>query len=202
MRHLARSLAALAIGTASVVAFGLPASAALDPACEEQDTGYGASSVCVVRVAQADPICPSDALQLQYAVTAEGTAVSTVDLRWINPGGSDVVQTGLPFTGTVNWPTSIPQRATAVEFVVGTDVVANVDPTAALTRCASSRVLSVSDKSAAADSRVLASAPADSRVLALTGSEVAPYVAAAGGLLFAGTALVLVRAARGRRAVQ
>ena len=194
MRHLARSLAALAIGTASVVAFGLPASAALDPACEEQDTGYGASNVCVVRVAQADPICPADSLQLQYAVTAEGTAVSTVDLRWINPGGSDVVQTGLPFTGTVNWPTSIPQRATAVEFVVGTDVVVNVDPTAALTRCASSKVLSVSDTSAGA--------AADSRVLALTGSEVAPYVAAAGGLLFAGTALVLVRAARARRAVQ
>ncbi|MBC7550287.1 MAG: hypothetical protein H7269_05200 [Cellulomonas sp.] len=147
-----------------------------------------------MRVAQADPICPADSLQLQYAVTAEGTALSTVDLRWINPGGSDVVQTGLPFTGTVNWPTSIPQRATAVEFVVGTDVVVNVDPTAALTRCASSKVLSVSDTSVRAAS--------DSRVLALTGSEVAPYVAAAGGLLFAGTALVLVRAARSRRAVQ
>lgn len=194
MRHLARSLAALAIGTASVVAFGLPASAALDPACGEQATGYGASNVCVVRVAQADPICPANSLQLQYAVTAEGTALSTVDLRWINPGGSDVIQTGLPFTGTVNWPTTIPQRATAVEFVVGTDVVVNVDPTAALTRCASSKVLSVSDTSVRA-------APA-SRVLALTGSEVAPYVAAAGGLMFAGTALVLVRAARSRRAVQ
>ena len=194
MQNLARSLVALAIGTASVVAFGLPASAALDPACEEQGTGYGASNVCVVRVAQADPICPGDSLQLQYAVTAEGTALSTVDLRWINPGGSDVVQTGLPFTGTVNWPTSIPRRATAVEFVVGTDVVVNVDPTAALTRCASSSVLSVSDKSAGTAS--------NSRVLALTGSEVAPYVAAAGGLLFAGSALVLVRAVRSRRALQ
>lgn len=194
MQNLARSLAALVIGTASAVAFGLPASAALDPGCEKQGAGYGASNVCVVRVAQADPICPADSLQLQYAVTAEGTALSTVDLRWINPGGSDVIQTGLPFTGTVNWPTSIPQRATAVEFVVGTDVVVNVDPTAALTRCASSKVLSVSDTSVRA-------APA-SRVLALTGSEVAPYVAAAGGLMFAGTALVLVRAARSRRAVQ
>lgn len=195
MRHLARSLAALAIGSASVVAFGLPASA--QDACEEQDTGYGASNVCVVRVAQADPICPANTLQLQYAVTAEGTPSTTVDLRWINPGGSDVVQTGLPFTGTVNWPTSIPQSATAVEFVVGTDVVVNVDPTAALARCTSSRVLAVSDNPAGP-----ASSASESRVLALTGSEVTPYVAVAGGLLVAGTALVLVRAARSRRAVQ
>ena len=190
MRHLARSLAALAIGAASVLAFGLPASAQ-DPACDQQDTGYGASSVCVVRVAKADPICPADALQLQYVVTAEGTPATTVDLRWINPGGSDVVQTGLPFTGTVNWPASIPKKATAVEFVVGTDVVVNVDPTAALATCASgSKVLAVSNPTSG------------SRVLALTGSDVAPYVAVAGGLLFAGTALILVRAARSRRAVQ
>jgi len=193
MQNLARSLAALAIGTASVVAFGLPASAQ-DPACKQQSEGYGASNVCVVKVAQADPICPSDSLQLKYAVTAEGTGATTVDLRWINASGADVVQTGLPFTGTVNWPTSIPQKATAVEFVVGNDVVVNVDPTAALATCAGSKVLSVSDTSAGT--------AADSRVLALTGSEVAPYVAAAGGLLFAGTALVLVRAARSRRAVQ
>ncbi|MGV8965584.1 MAG: hypothetical protein ACOH2F_04840 [Cellulomonas sp.] len=185
MRHLARSLAAVALGAASVVAFGLPASAQ-DPACEQQ-TGYGASNVCVVDVAKADPICPANTLQLQYVVTAEGTPATTVDLHWINPSGANVVQTGLPFTGTVDWPTSIPQKATEVQFVVGTDVVVNVDPTAALETCSSSKVLSVSDTTSG------------SQVLAFTGSEIMPYALAAGGLLFAGTALILVRSARSRR---
>ena len=182
MRDMTRFLAVLAIGAASVFASGLPASAA-DPTCTEESAGYGASEVCVVRVAQADPICPADTLQLQYVVTAEGTEATTVDLHWLNPGGTDVVQTGQPFTGTVNWPTSIPQKATEVQFVVGTDVVVNVDPTAALETCASPPT-------------------SESGVLALTGSEPLPYALAAGGLLFVGTALVLVRSARSRRAVQ
>ena len=192
MRHLARSLAALAIGTASIFAFGLPANAAQDPACSQQDNGYGASSVCVVNVIAADPICPAGALQLSYEVTASGTDATTVDLRWVNPGGTDVVQTGLPFTGTVNWPASIPKTTTDVQFVVGTEAVVNVDPSVALSKCltSGSKVLSVSNPKSSGSSGVLA----------LTGSDVLPYAAVGGGLLLAGTALLLVRSARTRRA--
>ncbi|RYV49920.1 hypothetical protein [Pengzhenrongella frigida] len=196
MRHLARSLAALTLGTASVFVAGLPASAQ-DEACTEQDTGYGASGVCVVEVLQADPICPAGVLQLTYQVTAEGTEATTVDLRWINPGGTDVVQTGQPFSGTVDWPASIPTRATDVEFRVGTELAVNVDPKVALAKClpSGSKVLSVSDTTSSAST-------GSSGVLAFTGSEALPFAVAGGGLLLAGTALVLVRSARARRAVQ
>lgn len=193
MRHLARSLAALTIGTASVFVAGLPASAQ-DEACTDQDTGYGASGVCVVEVLEADPICPAGVLQLTYKVTAAGTEATTVDLRWINPGGTDVVQTGQPFSGTVDWPASIPTRATDVEFRVGTELAVNVDPKVALAQClpSGSKVLSVSDTTSTGSSGVLA----------FTGSEALPFALAGGGLLLAGTALVLARSARARRAVQ
>lgn len=189
MRHLARSLAALALGSASVFAAGLPASAQ-DDVCSDQDTGYGADSVCVVNVLEAAPLCPVDTLELSYKVTAEGTDATTVDLRWLNPGGTDVVLTGLPFTGTVAWPDSIPPKATDVEFAVGTERVVNVDPKDALLECVSSEgeVLPVNNSESGSSN--------SSGVLAVTGSDVLPFAVAGGGLLLAGTALVLARSRR------
>ncbi|GAA1730031.1 hypothetical protein GCM10009809_26970 [Isoptericola hypogeus] len=50
------------------------------------------------------PICDGDVPYLQYAVTVTGTDSNTVSITWINPGGADVVQSGLPLSGRVLWP--------------------------------------------------------------------------------------------------
>jgi hypothetical protein len=209
MHNLARSLAALSLGAASVFVAGLPASATTDP-CLGQDTGYGASNVCVVNVVAATPLCPApSALQLSYAVTVTGTELTTVDLHWLVPGGSDVVQAGQPLTGTVDWPTAVPQATTDVTFVAGAQSTVSVNPTAALasdTCTSESGVLPTSpstpvsndvpaESQAVAAVSAVAPAPA-SGVLAVTGAEVLPYAVGAGGLLLAGTALVLIRSRR------
>jgi len=193
MRNLARSLAALLLGALSVLAAGLPASAQVD-GCQRQETGYGASGVCVVTVAQADAVCVNGVLQLTYRVIAEGTDATTVDLHWRGPAGSEVVLAAQPLAGTVTWPASIARVATDVRFVANPEATVRVDPAAANAACATptSKVLSVSDE---APTR-------SSRVLAFTGAEVLPLVAVGAALLLAGAGVLVARAARQRRAGQ
>jgi hypothetical protein len=49
------------------------------------------------------PVCDGDVPYLTYDI--EGAAPgATVTIRWINPDGDDVVQTGLPLSGRTLWP--------------------------------------------------------------------------------------------------
>ena len=50
------------------------------------------------------PICDNDVPKLKYEVVAVGSPNKTVTITWVNPDGADVVQSGLPLSGTVLWP--------------------------------------------------------------------------------------------------
>ncbi len=68
---------------------------------------YGAPLPCELHVTVLTPICDNDVPKLQYAVDAVGTPNTTVTITWVNPTGADVVQSGLPLSGTVLWPGAV-----------------------------------------------------------------------------------------------
>jgi len=188
MRHLSRMLAALLLGGLSLFAAGSTASAATND-CHEASNGYPASGVCAVKVTKAEAVCLDGVVTLTYDVMTSPATATTIDLRWVNPAGPAFEQTGLPLTGTVAWPASIPKVALDVQFISGATATVHVDPTAANATCSTSRVLAAHDPTASTSSRVLAA----------TGAEILPFVVIGGGLLLVGIALVVTRTMRHRR---
>lgn len=142
----------------------------------EPGTGYSAQGVCTLTV-DATPVCTgSGTPQLQYVATAQGATTDDLTLTWVNPTGPDVVQTGLPLTGSVAWPSG--------SWADGSvEVVFDVNPTA---------VVTVAHPSGAA------CVTGASQVLSATGSDAMPLVAGSAALVGLGLAVVLV--ARRRRA--
>lgn len=141
----------------------------------EPGSGYSAQGVCSLTV-DATPVCTgSGTPQLEYVATAQGTTASAMTLTWVNPTGPDVVQTGLPLTGSVAWPSG--------SWADGSvEVVFDVNPTA---------VVTVAHPSGAA------CVTGVSQVLSATGSDTMPLVAGSAALVGLGLAVVLV--ARRRR---
>ena len=75
--------------------------------CEGATDEYGAPLPCDLTVSVLTPICDNDVPKLRYAVVPNGTPNTTVTITWINPTGPDVVQSGLPLSGTVLWPGAV-----------------------------------------------------------------------------------------------
>lgn len=127
MRKLLRTCLALMI---AVLVVGAPsmASAVTEPpptdGCEinadapaaDGEGDYAPPLPCELRVVTKNPICDNDVPKLQYAVEAIGTPNTTVTITWINPSGADVVQSGLPLSGTVLWPGAVEQNGKGVDW--------------------------------------------------------------------------------------
>lgn len=74
-----------------------------DPPAE----GYAPPTRCELGIARAEAVCLAAAPALSYAVEPVGTPNTTVTLTWHNPGGPDLVQSGLPLSGQVYWPGTV-----------------------------------------------------------------------------------------------
>ncbi len=80
--------------------------------CGSADDGYGAGLPCDVEVAVLTPVCDGDVPRLRYAV-APAASSGTVDVRFVHPGGDDVVHADQPLSGTVPWPGAVVDAAGA-----------------------------------------------------------------------------------------
>ncbi|MBO9553138.1 peptidase [Cellulomonas sp.] len=68
---------------------------------------YGVPLPCELHITLLSPICDNDVPKLRYVAEAIGTPNTTVTITWVNPGGANVVQSGLPLSGTVLWPGAV-----------------------------------------------------------------------------------------------
>ncbi|MDM7830583.1 peptidase [Cellulomonas edaphi] len=75
--------------------------------CIDGEDEYGAPLPCELKIQVLNPICDNNVPKLQYQVEAVGSPNTTVKITWINPDGDDVVQSGLPLSGTVLWPGAV-----------------------------------------------------------------------------------------------
>jgi len=75
--------------------------------CLGDTDDYGVPLPCALDVTLLTPICDNDVPKLNYAVDAVGTPNTTVTITWVNPSGPDIVQAGLPLSGTVLWPGAV-----------------------------------------------------------------------------------------------
>lgn len=125
MAHRRRILIGLVAAAAAVLAPVAPALAApAAPAavsapavtigdCENPnpaDTpadGYAPPTRCELGIARAEAVCLAAAPALSYAVEPVGTSNTTLTITWHNPGGGDLVQSGLPLSGQVYWPGTV-----------------------------------------------------------------------------------------------
>jgi len=231
MRKVLRSFLALLI---AVLVVGAPsmASAATDPGPDESgctvDTGAAADGEgdysppqppCELRVVTKSPICDNDVPKLRYAVEAIGTPSTTVTITWVNPSGADVVQSGLPLSGTVLWPGAVVKDGKGVDWpgwrqlpdgswVEGDEfdwvrpsvqVTFQVNPEATVTVAyppSSPQCLT-----SPPGGQVLADEPAAPE-LSATGTDALPVALAGAGLLAVGALAVLVTLRHRRRAEQ
>lgn len=184
-------------------------------ACLDEENGYAPGGVCQLSV-RAHAVCRGDVPWLDYTLIPEGTPNTTATVTWINPGGADVVQSGLPLSGTLLWPGAVVANGKAVDWPgwslvngqwVEGDEYDWVRPTVQV-------LFQVNPETQIAVSYPEATAPCagpevsvveadeDSVVLAATGSDVKPLLLAGSGLLLVGAVLLAVRAASRRRAAQ
>ncbi|QHT56873.1 peptidase [Cellulomonas sp. H30R-01] len=180
--------------------------------CEGATDEYGAPLPCDLTVSVLTPICDNDVPKLRYAVVPNGTPNTTVTITWINPTGPDVVQSGLPLSGTVLWPGAVVgadgkgadwpgwsqaadgswvegdefdwvRPSVSVNFAVNPEMTTTVAYPPSSPNCATNPP----------GEAVLAS----NQVLSATGSNTAPLLWAGAGLLVVGagavTAVTLVR---------
>ncbi|WP_029290713.1 LPXTG cell wall anchor domain-containing protein [Cellulomonas sp. HZM] len=202
------------------VAFAGAAAPAADPSpsatqygCLADESGYGGDLPCELKVKVLEPICDNDVPKLRYAVEAIGSPNKTVTITWINPDGADVVQKGLPLSGTVLWPGAVEKNGVGVDWpgwrlVDGTwvegdefdwvrpsvKVLFEVNPH--MTTTVAYPPSSPKCLTSPPDTEVLANPPGDTppQVLSSTGSNAMPIVWGAGALVVAGAvALVLAR---------
>jgi LPXTG-motif cell wall-anchored protein len=163
-----------------------PSVATTLPICG-QGSGSGEipGQTCEVAVV-ATPECVDDVAVLEYAVRPGGApGASTVDITFTGVPGGDVVLADQPLSGTVQYPA----RATAATVVFGTTPAVRVPSVP--NPCSESGVLGAADRTPSRSG-----ARSASGVLAATGMEASTLALGAGGLLVAGTALVLVRRRR------
>lgn len=180
--------------------------------------GYAPPTRCELTIVRAVGTCLGSAPVLDYAVEAVGTTDDTVTITWVNPGGEDLVQSGLPLSGRVYWPGTVIMDGVVVDWpgwVQAADgswtrhdsydftrpqvqVVLEVNPQASTVvsyppesaACANppTRTTQVTDVVVTSD--VLAAAETQSQVLAVTGANSWPLLAASGALVLLGAALV------------
>ena len=220
-----RALAGAALATGTLAVAPAVASAQVfDGDCEDDGAGYVPGGVCEL-VIEVDVLCENDVPMIAYRATGATSATGT-SITWVNPGGADVVHTGLPMEGVVRWPgatvdadgnpTDWPgwTRLESGEWVEGdefdwarspVEVLVTVNPTASVTvtyppasaGCAPSGEASSSDVTPA--SAPLVEQGEVRAELARTGTSAASLAGAAGGLVLGG--LVLAAVGRNRRRV-
>ncbi|WP_217616620.1 LPXTG cell wall anchor domain-containing protein [Cellulomonas sp. GbtcB1] len=217
---------ALAAPTApAVTAPAAPAPAVTIGDCENPTDvpadGYAPPTRCELGIARAEAVCLASAPALSYAVEPVGTSSTTVTITWHNPGGEDLVQSGLPLSGQVYWPGTVvvdgvvvdwpgwtqlpdgswtehdaydytrPQIEVTFEVNPSASTVVSYPPASAV--CANPPQSQVAGVVVTSD--VLA-APEDvqaaSAVLAVTGADATPLLLAAGLLLLVGGVLVAI----------
>jgi LPXTG-motif cell wall-anchored protein len=187
------------VATAGVAVAGLagPSAAATLPLCSPND-GYIPGTTCEVAVT-ATVECVNGTPVLDYAVASGAVAgASTVDIRWTNLPGADLVLADQPLTvQNQPWPAA---ADAAVTLVFGTSPAETRVNVSAPVDCAASLVLSAPETTggsgvAAAAANQVRSQSA-SGVLAATGSDALPLALGGGGLILGGAALVLARRTR------
>lgn len=184
-----RMNAAVRVSAATAALFlasvgGAGAAVAQTGDCDDAGAGYAPGGVCSIEV-DVDALCPEGKPTLAYEVSTEGSA-STVNITWLLSSGADVALADQPLTGSLAWPASNPTQV-QVRF--------DVENISAVTTVAAPECVTPGGGvgGSGAGKTPTAAGPA----LAETGSDVAPLLAAAGGLVVAGA--VAVAAARGRR---
>uniref|UniRef100_UPI002028B25C peptidase n=1 Tax=Actinotalea sp. C106 TaxID=2908644 RepID=UPI002028B25C len=96
--------AALAIGTLTV-APAVASAQVLGEGCEDDGAGYVPGGVCEL-VIEVDVLCENDVPMIAYRASG-ATSAAGASITWVNPGGADVVQAGLPMEGVVRWPGAV-----------------------------------------------------------------------------------------------
>jgi hypothetical protein len=207
---------------AAPVAPAAAATAVVDPGdgCENPSAGdgYAPPTRCELRIVRAVGTCLESAPVLDYAVEVTGSTDSTVTITWVNPGGEDLVQEGLPLSGRVFWPGTVIMNGVVVDWpgwVQAADgtwtlhdaydftrptvqVVFEVNPEASTVvsyppesaACANPPTRTEQVAGVVVTSDVLAAVDTQSQVLAVTGANTWPLLAVSGGLVLLGAALV------------
>ena len=169
------------VATAVVAAGGFagPAAAATLPLCSPND-GYVPGETCEAAVV-ATPDCVNNTPVLDYAVTERAVGgAGTVDIRWTNLPGEDIVLANQPLTASdVAWPAGADASVTLVFGTSPSSTRVNVTADSA---CSASLV-----------SAAVGGSGAESGVLAATGSEALPLALGGAALVVGGAALVLAR---------
>lgn len=98
----ARRRALMAVGISAAMVLGGATLAAADV----DDETYEPPPAPTLEVEVLTPICDGDVPYLNYAVDVANaeSPPSDVTITWVNPGGSNVVQSGLSLSGRVLWP--------------------------------------------------------------------------------------------------
>lgn len=174
MKRFWSTAAALLLAFVGAAGLAAPAGAAINSCAS--DGGYWAQGVCTLQV-KTTPTCTGTGTpHLEYVATPTGTTSTNLTLTWVNPQGADVVQTNLPLSGSVEWP-SASWADGSVELVFA------VNPTTAVTVAHPSGVGCTSVRGA----------------LSSTGSETAPLLAGSAALVGLGAVALLVARRRAAR---
>jgi hypothetical protein len=215
MNSKLRAAAGVALGMFAALALAGPAAAA-DPAdeCARQESGYAPAGVCQLTVKSVTPICDNDVPKLRYEVLPEGTSKTTVTITWVNSSGANVVYADQPLSGTVLWPGAVAgadgkgidwpgwTKQADGTWVEGDEfnwvrptvqVLFKVNPeTTATVAYPPSSPVCLTDPSRsdvlAAEPNVVTTVRSD--VLSATGSNVAPVLLLAGGLVVVGAGVL------------
>lgn len=177
MKRFWRTAAALLLALIGGVGIAGSASASVTNGCETNG-GYWAEGVCTLQVKVVPTCTGTGTPHIEYVATPTGATSKDLTLTWVNPTGPDVVQTGLPLTGSAAWPSGAWADG-SVELVFA------VNPTTAVTVAHPAGVGCTSARAA----------------LSSTGSDTVPLVAGSAALVGLGLAALLV-ARRRKTAVE
>ena len=187
MKRVLRVLAAVALALGGAV--GLAGTAQATDGCEGEG-GYWAGGVCSLEV-EVQPVCDGAVARLLYSTVVADPSVTELTVTWVNPGGDDVVVSGLPLEGSLAWPTHAWAKGT-VQVLIDANVQAATTVTYPATgACAPSGqgggTLGTGGGAPLANGT-------GGGVLASTGGDVVPFLAVAGALVALGAVtLVAVR---------
>lgn len=222
MRRVLRTVAAAVLAIGGVVGVAGVAAATVPPAtgCEEEGDGYFGGGVCQA-VVEATAVCEGGVPYLDYTAVLEGTPNSDVTVTWNNPSGPGQVLADQPLSGRLLWPGTVLDddgaaadypgwnrnddgswsRGDAFSWAAGTvDVTfsSNPEATVSVVYPEESGACAPVSPTSTGGGDVAAAAPTEGggvlgiSVLSDTGISAAPLLGAVGGLLLAGTLLLLV----------
>jgi LPXTG-motif cell wall-anchored protein len=187
-----RAFTVLATAAVAVAGFAAPAAAQTTalPLCTPND-GYVPGESCALVIATPECLNGNPVLDYEVSPVAVAGGQNTVDIRWTNLPGADVLQEDRPLRGdNVAWAAGADANVTLVFSTSPQPISLNVTAAAA---CSESLVLAASDSSSRSGAARSQSA---SGVLAATGSEALPLALGGGALILGGAALVLARRSR------